>query len=528
MARLRPQRTHPLFSVMLCVPSAAACISVEERPRIEYLEAGAPAMTVPEADAAASTADSANAALRDAAEPGADGGERAPPMARGVHYRSGARLRAMSVPIEGGPTRIAGWFDTMLGASCALMPDAAGGTSCLPHGGANRYFRDAACAEPIWARPRPSCPTDAPLFGWETAPADACGGTGALLSVRRLTPSTLDPATRLYQRTREGCTAATYLTNYELLEGGDPLPWSSFVRLSRREKLGGTPDHESLVTDDGAEVPGGNFDSTGAACQLVVLDRQSYCLPTPYSHLPEGTPHFFADAICTQGAVAVIPSCAEQAPVVPSLLLQRERCSYALFRPSAPQSTLYQLATDRSCQASTTGNPNLTLHAYKPTELISHDSLTKAKRVLEGSGRFRVFVHRDDRDRAVFVEQQYRDTLLETSCRLSPLPGRGYYCPPERATTVYADAACTQPLLSVPDDDCAEPNEAFTVGRDAPEQCGTIARVVRRGAAFTATGPVFTKPLQGACMPTQVSGALYAYGADVPSELVGVFPIVTE
>jgi hypothetical protein len=516
--------------------ASGACTSVDERPRVEYIEGGI-TQDPPRPDGAVAAALDGEAG----ADPGpsltargdvdmdVDAASASPdadvPAGRGVSYQSGTRLRAMTLRIEGSATRLVSWFDPKLGAACSFAPDGEGGTSCLPASSANRYFTDAQCSQPIWARSQPSCPSSSALFAIDAAPADRCG-MGAPLALRRLTPSALDPATPLFQRTGDSCSAVTYLMKPELFDASEPLPWSELVKVTRRDRLGGLPDHETLRASDGSSIPGDELDRQGRPCELITLNEQAYCLPTPYSLLPDATSALYADPICTQNALSIVPVCEGKEPAAPTLLLERVGCDVKLFRPSAPKRGFFVVGADKTCKAFVSNDPKQVDQLYMPAEPVALGELTPAKRVLDGSARFRVFTDRDDHDRTVSVEQGYRDTLLNANCKLVPLPGRGYYCPPESAGTLYADAACTRPLLSVRES-CSEPGEAFSVTSASPTECGAIGRVVRRGAAFTPTGSVYAMQ-SGRCTATMPSAALYEYGADVPPEMVGVFPVVTE
>ncbi|HKO93270.1 MAG TPA: hypothetical protein VJU61_19075, partial [Polyangiaceae bacterium] len=415
--------------------------------------------------------------------------------------------------------------DPKLGAACSFARDGAGGSSCLPTSSAYRYFTDAQCLRPIWARSQPSCPSAPALFAIDAAPGDRCGA-GAPLELRRLTPSALDPATPLFQRSGDSCSVVTHLMKPELFDASEPLPWSDLVKVTQRDKLGGLPDHETLRASDGSSIPGDELDRQGRPCEFVMLGEQAYCLPTSHALLLDATSARYADPICTQTALSVVPVCEGKEPAAPTLLLERAGCDFKLFRPSAPKNGYFVLGADKTCKLFVANDSKQVDQIYTPAEPVAPSELTAAARVLDGSGRFRVFTLRDDHDRTIFVEQGYRDTLLNANCKLAPLPGRGYYCPPELAGTLYADVACSRPLLNVRES-CSEPGEAFSVASASATECGAIGRVVRRGAAFTPTGPVYAMQ-SGRCTATPPSGALYEFGGDIPPEMIGVFPLVTE
>src|SRR5688572_13285646 len=94
-----------------------------------------------------------------------DGGDRAIGMRpreerpSGCDNASGSRLRMQYYRTEDGATQFAGWKDTLLDESCSPGFSSDGQRRCLPrYLPASRYYRDAACMEPVALRKRDLIP----------------------------------------------------------------------------------------------------------------------------------------------------------------------------------------------------------------------------------------------------------------------------------------------------------------------------------------------------------------------------------
>ena len=227
--------------------------------------------------------------------------------------KSGSRLRASYFVDDDGDRMFRGWFDRDLAGECTWS----GGDAprCLPARIATHQFRDADCREPVvpWTRdpsdicaPRPAgylaiardaCAADAVDELWTVGPEAVVLGTVHDLDARTGT-----------------CTARTVEPTSTFLHGAERVALDRFVGGQPRDLGHGRIRTRSIVSDDGAVVPGRAFDTElGATCEPTVergcfpasaaatfaeddacdhpvLTVPTACSPTPYLYMPQTTP----------------------------------------------------------------------------------------------------------------------------------------------------------------------------------------------------------------------------------------------
>ncbi len=125
-----------------------------------------------------------------------------------------------------------------------------------------------------------------------------------------------------------------------------------------------------------------------------------------------------------------------------------------------------------------------------------------------------------------------QDTVLGQECDVSTAADGQLRCVPRaRGSVVYADAACTQPIVASYGDPCA-PQAPMTASQYEPDPSGCgldWQRSFEVGAAITTPPPtIFMRDPQGGCYDAGVGAELFALGPEIPPESMAAISVVEE
>lgn len=417
-------------------------------------------------------------------------------------WQSGTRLRARVLDGGGGGKLFLGWQDTTEKFACGFHPGTDGKLRCLPDEALTPYFEDSQCTKPLGAdvftvpfvraqtQIRNQCPADDPPMGVMSV--------GEKISV----PSS-------YHRDQDGKCIEFKFAMDQVWRRLVPVDLTRFVSVTRRE----APAEGSLSpvvfdSEDGAVEVAGFLDGPRKVpCALAsyLLSRPlpqpeppSVCVSTRVSVIPVEAA-LYADAMYTHQLIKGFMGCPTSDLVV---MWSHDNCDPLLTlagvvaignaHASTPTPEQYYSQMGGPMQA----DMSTTIYDATPTSLAALPVLSLRD---VGTGRLKArfgataagIVARNP-DTAEAGTFPFFDSLEKMICLPALTVDGEQRCVPRGTvrleSTVFADAACSQPALLVTPTATCTPKVPHHVAILAPVASGSTApRPIQ--AVYATVGP---------------------------------------
>lgn len=413
-----------------------------------------------------------------------------------ARYVSGTRLK-VSVSRAGDAEQFAYITDTTLGVTCEPFDDGSE-TRCFPSSASAIQYQDAACTEPVLVHFTPTC-------GESTVPAytteysyepNGCGASAAqALAVGEEVAS---PPSELFLKDPTGCLSVgppgTEVTLYEL----SPVDPSELVTLEQVfEPRGDELEAVYYESADGFRVIQSAARDTAREreCRATLIEGQSVCAPpAAYGYAPS-----FADPACTDenaaGAFNYQTSCGKPDFAYVDLAPPGSCSSdLALFAAGEDVAEAYVDLGGGCSPLGSEGYDTALLGAAVPSS-----ELPSVEQVDEGTGAVRA--------RGFHAAGAPLDlntqwvTEQGIPCYPYPFPDGVVRCGPPTLGYVpavggrFADDACSQPVVLLPNNCLSDSLEHAVVAGDGP--CGGLEPHAL-GPAHD--GPVYIEGGAGGCV----------------------------
>jgi hypothetical protein len=448
------------------------------------------------------------------------------PAGTDAPFVSGSRLRAIVDDGGEGATVFVGWQDTTLSLDCAFARAADGELRCLPlpHASASLtsgdiVYLDAECTMP--ARVATGSETPPRMFpGPAREPADACGDVRSPI-FERGEPLPIEGRFLFYDY--DGCQpfGAAFDATYQLFALGAEVSADTFVRASVRDEARSDRIAAHVaVADDGARQTLGLLDRReGNDCTVVSWLAPDRCVPNVVAWVVGD----FADAACTMPSAyssdfAPLSGGGGECAPAPVLAIDPyTECSPRFYALEGEVPTAYR--GDPCAVSDASGHVNWLVGAELPADALPAVEIGGGS----GSGRLLARASAAENGRLLVQEGDFLDGETGEPCRPGDLCDGSRRCIPTNLASVaeaerrFADAACTQALVSVWVGGCTRPSSFVRVyGALACLGEEEIHRVGERTDATTS----FMRDASSACVaaaPLEADTALYAIGPVVPA-----------
>jgi len=471
-------------------------------------------------------------------------------------FKDGTRLKAVYQRIEGAPSVLLNWYDTLLAVDCTFVDlgrpdrrlfcfpsDPAGADVRSLFAVATNLFEDSACTQPIVNAPFAPCTTR--FFAREPELGEGCG---APVHLYKLGPALPFEPNGLYSTVNDGpCqpAAAADLDAYrELHAVGEEIPLDTLVSGTYQHDAGaGRIVPLRFVGSDGS-IQGEAWNNLGPAGgggeawdnerdeMVSTLRPGDRWLPS--AHFATG---LFADAACSV-ATAVGPACRVDAKE--AFTYASDACNgptptnvFELGAPVADQASVYTAWPDNTCHLynSGAGSPivNPLLAAYEIGAPVPVTAFAAAQEVRTGTGQIKI-VQVGTADGPAVISVGFFDSAHGTACtfqrNLQSADGVVRCLPAANDPDFYADTACSVPLvLGGSPESCSGPQPpAFaSITENVPMNSACYMPVYRQhifavGAAYT--GEVYSKLGPNDCLDlgsANIVGPLYTTGPEIPA-----------
>lgn len=396
-----------------------------------------------------------------------------------------------------GNEQLHGWHDTQLSLDCSFLQAGDGELRCVPWPTqayvSENIFSDAACTTPALYDGQSQCATFVPKV------ASQVTMNGCVSRLRTFMVGAKLSSTTYYSRTTAGVCTGSTLPSSAALYAITEVPSSNLVKgaLVMPSPASGI-GQVTVTTPDGARGfhqlrdMGGGFDCGPAG----VAGDEARCRPTTVGFRADT----FGDAACTQDLVLTYAGCTPKYANV----VTEAGCGYAsrFFTFGAKASSAYaRNASTNACAATMVASM---FDAYvRGAEVPMGTFVPGQVRTSAGRLAFRTF----DWPGGASSPYGWRDTQLGAECNAFSLASDGSRrCIPTAydlyTLGYYADAACTQPVVSSARAGCTAAYATDTT--DACLLRNGRTRVLRVGVPHT--GPLFSKSATG-CVQSSVSPA---------------------
>lgn len=414
------------------------------------------------------------------------------PMIRVVSHASGSRLRAR-VLHAGDVRQFLGWWDTKLGTACAFGTAEDGHLRCIPSG--VRIYAQPFCDEQVIALPNSD---QAPATCSPLAPppsktpyaiyvaTENCAEKSFVYAIGDSTAAPRCPG----PHPREG--------TYDPHMSTHVAPTDFVAGYVEQEDRGGRIAVNVITADDGAREVRASFRDTQRNEDCTPTGPANRCVTDDVAFL---TGRYFSDKDCSPASKVAywVPGC-----TTPKLVVSDEACHGILddefFAVGAPVSTPVMESSGGACVPETSGQPGygekkVFAPAGAPIPPSTFESLATTK---IGSGRIRLDAWSDAAGHALATQGALDDVDFGGTCT-AQIVGGVLRCVPSgivQASSSFADAACTQPLVLRWSGDACD--------AAAPRPIGALVAADRCAGEIhdigeTYTGPTYAKDATGNC-----------------------------